>query len=103
MVPPFAIVPCRPAVGLSARYIQGPLFFVSLDRSSMGGAGTLGSQHTSGTNSGRRLVFGGATNRMHSPRVKSLCSRTKINVACGIITKSFIAKNRLLSPLLGFA
>jgi hypothetical protein len=40
---------------------------------------------------------------MHSPRVKNLSSRTKINVARGIITKSFIAKNCLLSPLLGFA
>jgi hypothetical protein len=38
----FAITPGTGAVGLATRYIQGPLFFMSLYRSPMGRARALG-------------------------------------------------------------
>src|SRR6476660_7053386 len=41
MMSPSAVQPCRKAVGLSTRYIQGRLFFVSLHSASMGRASTL--------------------------------------------------------------
>ena len=102
MMSPSAVQPCRKAVGLSPRYIQGRLFFVSLHSASMGRASTLRAQHASRTHSGGSLVFDRSANRMHAARHKNLTSRTAVDVSYPIIGKSLITKDRVVMSAVGF-
>src|SRR6266478_407530 len=97
MVSPFAVAACASAVRLHTRYIQGRLFSMSLHRASMVGARALGPQNTSATHSGWGLVFDCASHGMHATRPEDLTSRTAVDVAHRIISKSFIAEDVLLA------
>src|SRR5882724_9972980 len=103
MMSSFAITPRRRAVSLGACYIQGHLFLVPLHGPSMVGASALRTQKTSGTHSGRSLVFNRAANGMHPPRLECLTRRTEVNVALCVVGKSFVAKDAPLARMVSFA
>src|SRR6266480_1894438 len=65
--------------------------------------GALRAQDTSPTNSSTGLVFDPATNGIERKRLQALPGRTPIDVALGIVSKSFFPKQTLVMSAPDFA
>ena len=74
-----------------------------LHGASMVRASALSTQNTDRTHSGGCLIFDRSANGMHSARLECLTSGTAIDVMQWSVSKSFIAKDRSLAPVLRFA
>src|SRR5437763_62469 len=65
-------------------------------------ASALSTQNTDRTHSGGCLIFDRSANGMHSARIECLTGGTAVDVMQWIVSKSFIAKDRSLAPVLRF-
>src|SRR5439155_3995513 len=65
-------------------------------------ASALSTQNTDRTHSGGCLIFDRSANGMHSARFECLTGGTAIDVMQWSVSKSFIAKDRSLAPVLRF-
>jgi hypothetical protein len=75
---------------------------VPLHGASMVRASALSTQNTDRTHSGGCLIFDRSANGMHSARLECLTGGTAIDVTQWSVSKSFIAKDRSLAPVLRF-